>query len=201
MDKKEIIARYDNYNDEALLEALLLPEDDYQEGVYEILINLCKQRGLESKLAELRESKEETVPQAEETAQELVTVGKFLNVIDAHIAKTRLESEGIECYIQDENLVTLNWLYSNAIGGVRLQVNSADSSNARQILSDFKQPIEETDQPDNPSEQTLICPECKSKNVYREKISKKGMVFWQLLGVPLFGWKRKTKCFDCNAEW
>ena len=46
----------------------------------------------------------------------------YRDVPEAYIAKGRLEYVGIECLMRDENLIQVNWLYSNAIGGVKLYV-------------------------------------------------------------------------------
>jgi len=65
---------------------------------------------------------------------ELVTVATFMYPAQAHVARGRLESEGIRAFVADENLITMNWLYANTIGGVKLQVSAADADRARAIL-------------------------------------------------------------------
>ena len=54
--------------------------------------------------------------------EHLVTVGSYTDPIQAHIAGGRLESEGIPVVIADEHLIWGNWMLSNALGGVKLQV-------------------------------------------------------------------------------
>lgn len=56
-----------------------------------------------------------------------VTLKVFQNSIDAHLLKTQLESEGIECFIFDEQMVTMNMLYSNAVGGIKLKIQEEDA--------------------------------------------------------------------------
>jgi hypothetical protein len=63
-----------------------------------------------------------------------VTLEKYSQAIEAHVVKSKLESEGIECFIADEHVVGVNWLYSNAIGGVKVQVHPEDLEEARKIL-------------------------------------------------------------------
>jgi len=60
----------------------------------------------------------------------LVTLNSYRSVIDAHIDKTKLESEGIECFLENEDM---NWLYSGVIE-VNLQVSETDFEKAREIL-------------------------------------------------------------------
>jgi hypothetical protein len=52
-----------------------------------------------------------------------------------------LEREGIESFIDDANIVTMNWLYANAVGGVRLRVRGRDAERAGHII----QAMEEVD--------------------------------------------------------
>lgn len=54
--------------------------------------------------------------------------------MDAYLLRARLESSGITSYIRDENLITLDWLYSNAVGGVKVDVMDEDYEEALQIL-------------------------------------------------------------------
>jgi len=65
---------------------------------------------------------------------ELTTVATFDNMPAAHIAKGRLEAEGIPCWLQDENLVQTDWLYNIAVGGIKLQVETRYAERARVIL-------------------------------------------------------------------
>lgn len=67
--------------------------------------------------------------------EKLVTIGRFSQPLEAWLAKTKLESEGIECFLMDEHIVTMNWLYSNAVGGVKLKVREEDAEKAKRILS------------------------------------------------------------------
>jgi len=47
--------------------------------------------------------------------KQLVKVSSFLWPLDANIAKSRLEADGITCFLFDEMLITMNWLYSTAV--------------------------------------------------------------------------------------
>lgn len=66
----------------------------------------------------------------------IVTIRKYLNVADALLAKGVLESAGIDCFLADENLVRLDWFWSNAIGGVKLWVREEDAPAALSILDE-----------------------------------------------------------------
>lgn len=58
----------------------------------------------------------------------------YPNLADAHLVRSILVEEGVDCYLADEHLVGANPLLSNAIGGVRLYVAPADVDRAREIL-------------------------------------------------------------------
>jgi hypothetical protein len=65
-----------------------------------------------------------------------VTIKTFTYPIDASIIRGKLESEGIECFIKDELTVQVDNFYSNAIGGVKLQVREKDVEHAVEILKE-----------------------------------------------------------------
>lgn len=66
---------------------------------------------------------------------ELAVIRKFRDLPEALLAKGALDAAGIESHLLDENLVRLDWFYSNAIGGVRLCVRVNDASQAFRILN------------------------------------------------------------------
>ena len=66
--------------------------------------------------------------------EELITIANFSHPTEADPVVAWLESEGIECFVTNEHTVTMNWLYSNAIGGVGVQVKAADVERANEIL-------------------------------------------------------------------
>lgn len=63
-----------------------------------------------------------------------ITIITFTLPHQAHLAKGVLESAGIEVQIRDELTAQVNNFYSNAIGGVKLQVKDTDFEQAQQIL-------------------------------------------------------------------
>lgn len=63
-----------------------------------------------------------------------ITVLTFTYPTQAHLAKAKVESEGIEVLIRDELTAQVNNFYSSAIGGVKLQVRNKDAERAFEIL-------------------------------------------------------------------
>ena len=51
---------------------------------------------------------------------ELVTLWRYRDLPEALVAKSKLDSADLWCFLADVNMVYLDWFMSNAIGGVRL---------------------------------------------------------------------------------
>jgi hypothetical protein len=62
------------------------------------------------------------------------TLASFSQPVEAHLLRLRLEHEGITAYLRDENMIALDWLYSNALGGVKVDVADEDYEQALAIL-------------------------------------------------------------------
>jgi hypothetical protein len=52
----------------------------------------------------------------------------------ALLFKSVLDSAGIESFLADENTIRMDWLWSNAIGGIKLCVREADAEEASRLL-------------------------------------------------------------------
>jgi Putative prokaryotic signal transducing protein len=67
---------------------------------------------------------------------DLVKIETYFDVMQAQLAKSKLEAYGIYCFLQDENLVQTDWLRTIAYGGVKLFVREADVQQALELLSE-----------------------------------------------------------------
>jgi len=65
----------------------------------------------------------------------LVTISSFNEVVSAHSAKGKLESEGIQAFVLDDNVGSTMPHIINAIGGIRLQVREDVAQRAMEILN------------------------------------------------------------------
>jgi len=68
-----------------------------------------------------------------------VALRRYLDLTEAIVYKTALESAGIDCFLYDDNLVRLDWFYSNAIGGVKLVVGEDSVAEAEEVLAAAQQ--------------------------------------------------------------
>ena len=108
-----------------------------------------------------------------------VTVASYDEPYKANIAKIKLESEGIQCFLGGENFVATYWLLSRAEGGIKLKVNEADEKAATEILA-RKEALADTQSEEG--EYDLICPKCRSENIEYERYSWK----MAMLSILLF---------------
>jgi len=75
------------------------------------------------------------------------TIATFDQSSELLVIRSRLEAEGIECFSKDELTVQVNNFYSNAIGGIKLQVRQSDFDKAIEILkSDGYETVADTQQ-------------------------------------------------------
>lgn len=65
----------------------------------------------------------------------MVTVAVYASPYEAGMAKSELESFGIPVFVADEFTIGAYNLYSNALGGVKVNVPASYVEKARQILS------------------------------------------------------------------
>ena len=131
---------------------------------------------------------------------DLVTIERFRDLPEALLAKGKLESAGITCFLADTELVRTDWLWSNLIGNMRLQVRAEDADDALALLHEPIPPTLATDELGDAYHQPH-CPNCDSLDVAFEAINR----FWSY-GLMFFGFpipirKNKWKCYNCGTEW
>lgn len=142
-------------------------------------------------------------------SEKIVVYQSYLDPINANIVKGLLDSYGIECFLSDENMVTLNAMYSSAVGGVKLHVFEKDTDRISAILES------ENVTPDNLSENgqeecKMICPKCNSNNVAFGGSTKRkfglstalifSIITSFILMVYPFKMRKVYHCFDCGYE-
>jgi hypothetical protein len=80
----------------------------------------------------------EPAPAVTPEFSKLVTIRQFRDVPEAYLAKGLLDSAGIESFLFDANIIWTQWLWSNALGGVKLRVREEDAEEALALLDQTK---------------------------------------------------------------
>ena len=124
----------------------------------------------------------------------MITVASFSKVEEAHMLRLRLEAGGIPAYIQDENMVQMDWMYSNAIGGVRVQIVEEDAEHAKEILQE--PPF------DSEPAGMEVCPNCTSTKTAPDELPRR-LAFLSMLvvGFPFMFSRTRWRCASCNQVW
>jgi hypothetical protein len=74
---------------------------------------------------------------------EIVTFETYYNIMEAEIIRTKLEANGIHCFVTDESLGVLYPVYNQGGGGIKLKVFARDAEKCREILADESLPSDE----------------------------------------------------------
>lgn len=119
----------------------------------------------------------------------------FTNYIDAHILMGRLEEEGIRCWLQDENTITIDPILTNALGGIKLMVPKEQAERALDLLNRFTE--------ERKSKRS--CPKCGSHEIEQVSTPRKAsnwisaIVTW-ITGSYAIAPDQVWHCFSCGAE-
>ncbi len=124
-----------------------------------------------------------------------VKIYTFDNYIDAQLRLAQLKSEDINCWLQDENTVTIDPIISNAIGGIKLMVHESQKEQATELLRTII----------NKEKENRACPKCQSLNVEYIVTNRKpsnwlSAFFGYLLGGYALGITKVYHCFNCGHE-
>lgn len=132
-----------------------------------------------------------------------ITIARYTEVPLAELGKGKLESEGIESYLLNKHHISINWLYSNALGGVKIQVLKEDAEMALEILNqDYSSELVAIEEMMPPLTSEDLCPKCGSSNIEIEHTSRKdGAISFLLIFIfhlPVVFYRKRNKCNDCN---
>lgn len=135
----------------------------------------------------------------------LVTIASFINPWDAYLAKGKLEDEGIPALIVDEYHVWANWIYAQALGGVKVQVTEENVAAANGILGSVTQGrYAEELASEFPDLDVNNCPECGSDK-YKSRMPL-GFLLLAILSLGtlsiIFPLRRdRHQCLRCGHKW
>jgi len=132
----------------------------------------------------------------------LVTLCSYRDPIDAELAKTRLDDAGIPAVLLDQFLPSIQWLYSFAIGGVKLKVDEADLEAAIAVLAeDRAADLKEISERQGSPTDRDACPECGSTNFRTSRVRRTSAALSLATSLPLIAWRRRWVCTSCGHSW
>ena len=152
--------------------------------------------GRHASLATLRESSPVKTGDSENVPEVLRV---YRDLPEALTDRMVLEGAGIECYLFDENMVRLDWLWSNLLGGLKLVVRKKDLEESERLLGPHV-PEKFDLEGAGPYEQPR-CPQCGSLEVSFEGLMKQVAGAGLLLGVPITVKRKGWNCNVCEHQW
>lgn len=125
----------------------------------------------------------------------LTTVATYSFPYQAQIAKAKLDSEGIPAFIADEQTINMQWLYSNAMGGVRLQVPKVYAQQATELLAEDLSDVVEQQQGNDAD----TCAACGSTETEPYQTGRR-WAFLVFIGLkfPLYPTQNTVRCKKCG---
>lgn len=131
-----------------------------------------------------------------------MTVATYREPHAAHIARAALEAEGIPAFVVHENLVGLDWMLSQALGGVKVQVAGERAERARAVLrEDRSGDLEDVPEASLPLEAEDACPRCGSSAIQPAPEERRAKALSLLLNVPFTYHRHHWRCQACGADW
>ena len=134
----------------------------------------------------------------------LVQFKYYTNSLEANRDKQILKNNGLESFIANEQTIQSDWLLSQALGGIQLQVFDNEKEKAIEIINNFL----ENEHTSLEVEHTILnpefdftCPKCGSNHLYRDE-NPGGLfgVSLLVLGFPLKAPSHLYHCYYCNNE-
>jgi hypothetical protein len=136
---------------------------------------------------------------APRSPRRLVAVTSCASPVEAHLARSRLEAEGIPAFVADEHIVSVSWLYSAAVGGVKVLVRATDLEFARELLT--ARPLRRSALYVTDDLHAPRCPRCGSLAVEKHFARRLTFASAVFLGFPLPLFGRRARCRTCSARW
>jgi len=136
----------------------------------------------------------------------IITFESYYDPMLAHIIRTRLEANGIPCFISDENTMGNNPILTNVAGGVKLKIFEKDLERCREILAS-EGDLHEKDhhEIDDENNTYVVCPYCGSTNVVNISARKSEGEWPSFLDsvsnlINPFHSEKNWYCYNCKRD-
>lgn len=128
-----------------------------------------------------------------------VIIRRYRDLPIALVERSVLDSAGIEGFLADDVMIRLDWLISNALGGIKLWVRGSEATEAREVLAAG---IPETFEAEGVGEyRQPKCPNCSSLDISFEELDRKIAHVSLLIGIPIPAVRRGWNCHACGHNW
>ena len=120
-------------------------------------------------------------------------IASYDNFLLANMTLGLLQENNINCYLKDENIITVDPLLSPAIGGIKLLVDENDFADAKELIN----------QAEVSYLKEIPCPDCKSHSLVIEEKTNEPDGFWdKLMNRVAYGqsstYSKNYRCTNCN---
>ena len=121
-------------------------------------------------------------------------IASFDNFMLANMTLGLLEDNNINCHLVDENIVTIDPLLSNAVGGIKLAVEESQLKRALALIKDAEANYLND----------IVCPYCHQAGLTAEEKINKPESFWgKLKNQIAYGqtetYNKKYRCQHCKS--
>ncbi|MDB5137224.1 MAG: hypothetical protein JWP37_3827 [Mucilaginibacter sp.] len=96
--------------------------------------------------------------------EEIITFETYYDPMLAQIIRTKLEANGIPCFVTDESLGILYPVYNQGGGGIKIKVFARDLEKCRELIAEDSELPPDFETPHG-ADNVVICPYCGSTNV------------------------------------
>lgn len=130
-----------------------------------------------------------------EEAMDFVELRSFDNYIEANIVLNMLRHYNINCYLKDENIITIDPLLSPALGGMKLMVHHAHIERAWDLI----------DEAEEAYLKKISCPVChshslKAISITRDHRCKLSALASMLLNGHSVEVTKIYRCMNCGYD-
>jgi hypothetical protein len=150
-------------------------------------------------MAKIDPEQEKEPQAAEDPGNTPVVIRQYRDMPEAMTDRMILEASGIDCYLYDENMVRLDWLWSNLLGGLKLVVRQSDAEDAERALN--SKPGEKFEVEGVGEYEQERCPECGSNDVSCNELMKRIAGAGLLLALPIAIHQKGWNCHSCGHTW
>lgn len=130
-----------------------------------------------------------------------VTVATFREPYAAHIARSYLDANEIPAIVIHEHHIGMDWLISQALGGVKLQVEEDGFDDAIELLQNPERVAEAGEAVAAETDPNSMCPRCGSPNIVpRPQLERRTKAASLAVGIPFGVGRDRWECLACGRR-